>query len=258
MLFRSNTYDFEFTVFNDVTNPILDVTFDGVHILNGDIVSPQPEINISLKDENPFFAMDDTSDFFIYLTYPDKTIERVPFINSQGEEVLLFSKGELPKNKAQITWHPNFTKDGLYKLSVQARDRSKNMAGDNNYEIAFEVINKSTITNLLNYPNPFTTSTRFVFTLTGAQIPDVFKIQILSTSGKVIREIMKEELGTIHIGRNITDFAWDGTDEYGDPVANGVYLYRVITKIDGETIEHKSSGADEFFTKDFGKMYIMR
>ena len=48
------------------------------------------------------------------------------------------------------------------------------------YRIGFEVINKSTITNLMNYPNPFSTSTRFVFVLTGSKVPDNMQIQIMT------------------------------------------------------------------------------
>jgi flagellar hook assembly protein FlgD len=70
--------------------------------------------------------------------------------------------------------------------------------------------------------------------------------------------ITLEELGSIHVGRNITDYAWDGTDEYGDRLANGVYLYRVISRINGEDIEHRDSGADKYFKHEFGKMYLMR
>jgi len=109
----------------------------------------------------------------------------------------------------------------------------------------------------MNYPNPFTTSTRFVFTLTGAVVPDEFTIQIMNVSGTVVREITVDELGPIEIGRNISDYEWDGTDEYGDKLARGVYLYRVIVKIDGEDVEHRESGADKYFTKSFGKMYLL-
>ena len=110
----------------------------------------------------------------------------------------------------------------------------------------------------MNYPNPFSTSTQFVFTLSGATIPDEFTIQIMTVTGKVVREITKDELGDIRIGRNISEYRWNGTDEYGDALANGVYLYRVIVKIDNETVEHRESGADQYFTKEFGKMYLMR
>ena len=120
------------------------------------------------------------------------------------------------------------------------------------------MVNKSSITNVLNYPNPFTTSTRFVFTLTGSEIPSFFKIQILSQSGKLVKEIQQDEIGPIHIGRNITDYAWDGRDNYGDPVGNGVYFYRVVSSIAGQSIDHMETAADKYFKKGFGKMVILR
>jgi len=43
------------------------------------------------------------------------------------------------------------------------------------------------ISNMLNYPNPFTTSTAFVFTITGADVPQNLKIQILTITGKIVR-----------------------------------------------------------------------
>jgi flagellar hook assembly protein FlgD len=99
------------------------------------------------------------------------------------------------------------------------------------------VINKSAITQVINYPNPFTTKTRFVFTLTGARIPDVFTIRIYTVSGKIVKEIHKEELGNIHIGNNITDYYWDGTDNFGDRLANGVYFYQVTVKFNDAVME---------------------
>jgi len=120
-------------------------------------------------------------------------------------------------------------------------------------------VRRTGVTNVLNYPNPFTTSTRFVFTLTGATIPDYMKIQIMTVTGKVVREITMEELGDLHVGNNITDFAWDGTDEYGDKLANGVYLYRVVTKdSEGQEYERFNNNTNQFFQNGFGKMYLMR
>ena len=110
----------------------------------------------------------------------------------------------------------------------------------------------------MNYPNPFSTSTRFVFTLTGAEVPSNFKIQIMTITGKVVREIFEDELGPLHIGRNITQFAWDGKDMFGDQLANGVYLYRVLTKLNGENIKRKETSADNYFKNGWGKMYLMR
>jgi flagellar hook assembly protein FlgD len=137
-------------------------------------------------------------------------------------------------------------------------DASNNKSGSNDFAVSFEVIHQSTITEVMNYPNPFTTSTKFVFTLTGSELPTWFKIQIMTVSGKIVREITQQELGPLRIGKNITEFAWDGTDEYGDPLGNGVYFYKVFTRINEKEIEHRASGADAFFKHEFGKMYLMR
>ena len=80
----------------------------------------------------------------------------------------------------------------------------------------------------------------------------------MTVTGKVVREITVDELGPIRIGRNITSYAWDGRDEYGDRLGNGVYLYRVITKINGQSIENRETSADNFFKEGFGKMYLFR
>jgi len=253
----NNRYSKLFYVEGDAINPALDVTFDGVHILDGDIVSPSPHIKIRLDDENPYLPVDDTSYFDVYLISPDNVQKRIPFIKN-GAENMIFSPASLPSNKAEISFNGNFETDGAYKLVVQATDAANNRSGDNDYKISFEVINKSTLTEVMNYPNPFSSSTRFVFTLTGNEIPEVFTIQILTISGKVIREITKSELGNINIGRNISEYAWDGRDEFGDPLGNGVYLYRVISKLNGSEIEKRATGADNFFHKGFGKMYLMR
>jgi flagellar hook assembly protein FlgD len=80
----------------------------------------------------------------------------------------------------------------------------------------------------------------------------------MTVTGKVVREIDKSELGPIHIGRNITEYAWDGRDEFGDQLANGVYLYRVIVKLDGLQMEKIETPAGQYFTKEFGKMMLIR
>jgi hypothetical protein len=253
----NNTAFKTFSVSTDNQNPLLDVTFDGIHILNGDIVSPSPSIVMQLKDENKLLLLNDTSSFEVFLMSENTQQKRIPFIKN-GVENMVFEPAVNTQNKARLTWNPEALADGKYTLSVIAKDASGNLSGNTSYRIEFEVINKSTVSSVMNYPNPFTTATRFVFTLTGSQIPDVFTIQIMSVTGKVVREITKAELGNITIGRNITEYAWDGTDEFGDRLANGVYLYRVIMKIAGETIEHRASGADDYFIKDFGKMYLFR
>src|SRR5690606_35537446 len=45
---------------SDHEHPILDVSFDGQYIMDGDFVSPDPLINIVMKDNGPFLKKKDT------------------------------------------------------------------------------------------------------------------------------------------------------------------------------------------------------
>lgn len=254
----NNVGQVPFFVITDRTNPLLDVTFDGIHILDGDIVSAKPNIVIQLTDENPFLILDDTSDFRIFMTTVNGTEVPLYFENSNQDYQMEFIPASGSKNKARVELQPTFRHDGYYALRVNATDRSENESGDVDYMISFEVVTRSTITNLLNYPNPFSTSTKFVFVLTGSRIPDDMQIQIITISGKIVKTIDMYELGPIRIGRNVTDYSWDGRDEYGDKLANGVYLYRVQTRLEGQEIEHRHSKADGYFKKGFGKLVILR
>ena len=245
----------EFFVKVDVVNPILDVTFDGKHIVNGDLVSSQPRILITSKDENKVLLQDDTARFILYLKSPNSSdfVE----LKMDGNE-LQYYPATNATNMAIVEYSPSNLIDGEYTLKVQTLDKSGNEAGPKPHEIVFKVINETSISNFYPYPNPFTSQTRFVFTLTGNEIPDYINIKIMTISGKVVKEITKEELGNITIGNNISEYAWNATDEFGDRLANGVYLYKVTVRHDGKEVKPYSTAGDGSFKENMGKLYIMR
>ena len=261
----NNLYVQPFLLVVDRQNPLMDVTFDGKHILEGDIVSPDPEILIEVNDENPYITLSDSSTFELYFM-EGTTSPGIPriFIDDQFGRVQ-FVPAQLPENKAQLFFYPGRgpdgpLADGEYTLRVQGRDKKGNPAGlgDNFYEIHFNVESESRITHLLNYPNPFSTATRFVYTLTGMELPEVFQIHIYTISGKLVKVVDLVELGEVNFGRNITTYAWDGRDEYGDLLANGVYIYKTVIKMPNEPIELREEGIEKYFNNGWGKMYIMR
>jgi hypothetical protein len=256
----NNFAEFRVFVDKDRVNPLLDVTFDGRHITDGEYVANKPQILFRLKDENKFLALDDTSGFLIYMFYPSDPTNPILLTKNQPDVTFIPADPNnlQHNNEARLIYSPTLP-DGTYEIRAQGIDRSKNDAGKYDYRIKFLVDSKPSITNLLNYPNPFTTQTQFVFTVTGTEVPDNLRIQIFSASGKVVKEISREELGDLHIGTNITTYRWDATDTYGDRLANGVYFYRVIVRNnDGTQIELKPTAADKYFKNGYGKMYLMR
>lgn len=250
----------EFFVKQDQKNPLLDVTFDGIHIMNGDLVSSKPFIVVRLEDDNPFLELGDTSLFKLFLKYPSETELRPIAFDSGVVQFYPAVRGDLEEgNEAKIEIRPDLLVDGTYELVVQAEDFTGNQSGRIDYKIAFQVISKSMISNVFNYPNPFSTSTQFVYTLTGDRAPDYFKIQIMTVSGRVVKEITQAELGPLRPGTNRTEYTWDGTDEFGDQLANGVYLYRVVTRDEnGASFERYDTGTDQFFSRNIGKLVILR
>ena len=250
------------------TNPLLDVTFDGTHIFNGDIISAKPNIVINLKSLNKFLALNDSTLLNVYVLYPGQTTPvRINYDNTTMKFVPADTSALSKVNQAEAIYTPNFTQDGTYEIMVQDMDRSGNHSSNVNryegntfydYKMTFQVINKPAITNVLNYPNPFSTSTKFVFTLTGSEIPQYMKIQIMTVRGIVVKEITEQELGPIHIGTNISEYAWDGRDQYGSLLANGVYFYRVVTKLDNKNMDGMGMSYDKYFKKGFGKLVILR
>jgi hypothetical protein len=248
-----------FVVTKDKKRPLLDVHIDGLRVVPNGIVSPKPTIEVSLIDDNPYLRLDDTSVLSMTLQYPNGQKKNIAF-NDPTQSVKFTPASAANQNKASVEFKPIFTQDGTYQLTVKGKDKSDNAAGDVDYLVNFQVITKSSISNVLNYPNPFSTRTQFVYTLTGEAPPQYFRIQIMTVSGKVVREITQEELGVLKIGTHKTDYAWDGRDEYGNQLANGVYLYRVIAKgKDGKAFEgYEGDMTNDLFKKGIGKLVILR
>jgi hypothetical protein len=253
LTFRNNYIDLEtyFVVTPDNNIAVLDVNFDGIYIMDGDIVSPSVMINTLLKNDKSLILKKDTLGLELFLK---KSCEGCLFekVNFSSPKVVWTEATQNSSFKIEL--RPGPLEDGMYTFRVVTED----LGVDKPYEINFEVINEASITNFYPYPNPFSTSVRFVFTVTGSEVPDQIKIQIMTVTGRVVREILQDELGPLRIGNNISEYAWDGRDEFGDQLANGVYIYRVLVRKNGTFVEPRATAGDKAFKQGYGKMYLLR
>ena len=247
-----------FNVINNNVPPTLDVAVDGRHILNGEIVSSMPVIVVQLNDEDPIVRVRNRNAFTLTLQRPGQNnAVLVPLTGSD----IAFSVDSTSGSRARLTFEPGKNgplPDGKYTLRAQGRDPRNAAAAAQEVQLTFEVVNAATISNVYPYPNPVISKTRFVFTVTGHELPRNMKIQIMSLTGRVVREIFMSELGPLHIGNNITDYAWDGTDSYGDRLANGTYLYRVAYDDSNASFSRRDTAGDKAFKNDWGKLVLMR
>jgi hypothetical protein len=114
---------------------------------------------------------------------------------------------------------------GKQRLRIRALDLLGN-ATELEYEIELYEGNPGELSDVYNIPNPFAQSTKFYFkmsgdaTLVGGQ-PSKFAIRIYDQAGRAVRILKNVEPG-------VTE--WNGRDDRGNLLANGLYFYRVFSQ----------------------------
>gem|GEM_PF-397157 len=219
----NNFAEWSFYVRGDDGGPLLDVRFDGVHIRDGDLVSSRPKIEIFVLDDNPHIPLSDTSVVDVYLGRSPFEMYRQTYRDSG----LVFIPPADPtvRNEAHVILHRRFS-EGIYYLRVRARDARGHVAGVRDYFVSFRVVERDGISVVVSYPNPFSTRTRFYYTLSGNTLPSDYYLRIYTADGRLVRHVPREELGPLRFGTHAFDWEWNGTDASGTPLANGVYIYQ--------------------------------
>ena len=126
---------------------------------------------------------------------------------------------------------------GPHSLRLKAWDTYNNSAEK---EIEFIVARneKLALSHVLNYPNPFASSTTFLFDHNQADGEpgnlDV-QVQIYTVAGHLVRTLTASVSSTEPHQKSIT---WNGRDEYNDQLARGVYVYRlsVRSQLNGSSV----------------------
>jgi len=114
-------------------------------------------------------------------------------------------------------------------LGVSAWDNANNPT-ETGISLTLLKTKKLSLLHVFNFPNPFAFETQFTFELTAdAEV----SVDIYTLEGRRIKSIP-----TDYFSIGYHRIAWDGRDEYGGLLANGVYIYK-MTAADGvQTINH--------------------
>ena len=86
-----------------------------------------------------------------------------------------------------------------------------------------------------NYPNPFKQETRFAYLFT-APVEEM-SLKVFTASGRLIRAIQPPDIldDPNPLSADYHEVFWDGLDQEGYEVANGVYFYQLSAKSGGKT-----------------------
>ncbi len=133
-------------------------------------------------------------------------------LNSYQKGKVRYKLGDLPEGKHTLSlkvWDVQNNSNTAYTEFIVAK--SEGLALD----------------HVLNYPNPFTTSTKFFVEHNQCCTTVFIEIQVFTITGKVVKTMNK----TINAEGFRTDgIEWDAKDDFGDKLARGVYVYKVSAK----------------------------
>lgn len=123
----------------------------------------------------------------------------------------------------KINYPLNELTEGKHTLSLKVWDVQNNSSSTfTDFVVSSQA--ELALTHILNYPNPFTTKTKFFIEHNQCCTSLKVLIQVYTISGKVVKSINQ----TINNeGFRFDGIEWDGKDEFGDKLARGVYIYRV-------------------------------
>lgn len=216
----NNTALSKFVIQGDTVTPVMDVTYDGIKINNGDFIQSKPDIKLQFFDDSRM-VISDTSSIKVY-TYDYQTFRfiYVPyFINGVKNPVIDINFPDDRFLQATVNFKPVLS-SGEHQFRYVATDISGNFADSITNTVIVD--NDLRINSIANYPNPMKTETSFMFNLSGELNPTSCKVKIYTVAGRMIKEINYPAV----IGYN--QINWDGKDSDGDYIANGTYLYKFI------------------------------
>ena len=186
--------------------------------VSGGITNESPIFLASLEDENGMNTASGIGHDMVAILDGD---ENNPYILNDYYETEL---DDYTRGKLKFPFR-NLEK-GLHTLTFKGWDVYNNLV---TAEIQFIVVGDETLTltNVLNYPNPFVSYTQFWFTHNRPFEPLNVQVQVMTVTGKIVwtrNQVVNTEG---FLSREIT---WDGKDDFGDKIGKGVYIYKLTVK----------------------------
>ena len=190
-----------------------------------------PDIQITIGNQQHFISGSPVDDApIIQATLTDA--RGIDYI-TRPIELALGRLGEfepIPETEYKLTQHPGSKQLVLtynspelepreYQIRLTASDLEGN-AGES--EITFQVHGKLQLVEPLNYPNPFTRDTTVTCELT--RPAESLTVKIYTLTGRLIRQLKTEAPS------GFIQLKWDGKDDDGNEVANGVYYGKMIVQ----------------------------
>ncbi len=206
---------------NDAEGPEIKFTFaNQPDFFDGDFIPQQADLIVELSDENGLNLTGEVGHHIELVI--DGTIRK------NVTEFFVYNVNSFTSGKLRYTLPP--LPNGTHTLKIIAWDNLNNFSES---ELRFTTAQSDELLleKVVNYPNPFADETQFTFQYQSPNGLGDVRIKIYTVYGRLIREIR----AVANPGFN--KIPWDGRDEAGDLIANGVYLYKIVINDGEKTVE---------------------
>jgi len=208
---------FAFLQTDDLTKPFTEATVNAQRFIDDTYINTTPTIYISASDDNGIDHR--TSSIQCWTNTGDSLVSEHQ--SGNGNTLGLQFLPKLSVSDSIITF--------------LIKDASGNSS--DTLSLRFIVKEKLDLIDYGNFPNPFSNQTRFTYELT--ETVDKYYLDLYTVSGRKIRRFTSASVLT-DLDPNLGGFheiVWDGRDEDGNFVSNGVYFYKMTAKKGKTTIE---------------------
>jgi len=217
----------------DTQGPQISIGFKDRHFASGEYVGANPILRVQISDSLSGVNIAGDIGHKITMVLDGREEERKDLTEFFNYEEGSYTSGSLEYQLFNLA-------EGSHTVQVKAWDNSNNsgIATATFFVVASRELK---ISDVVNFPNPFRDRTDFTFLISrDAEVT----VSIYTLAGRLVKKITTQAVS------NFNAIPWDGCDEDGDELANGVYLYRIVAR---------GQGSDGQVTAEaIGKLVIAR
>ncbi len=219
----------------DNTGPEIDLYMNDTTFVSGGTTDENPILLAMLRDESGINITGRIGHDIV--AYLNEDFSRPIVLND-------FFQADLDTyNSGRVVYPFSNLEDGRHTISLRAWDLHNNPA-QASIDFIVSSSGKLTLQELMNYPNPFNHETYFRFKHNHPFSELDVRIEIYDLQGRLVRSI-KKQVNTP--GFQSTPIRWDGSNQSGTPLGNGIYVYRLTV-----------STPDGLHSRQSEKLVIMR
>ncbi len=202
----------------DNEGPVVQAFIDNDKFREGGVTGPDPLLFVKLSDDNGINVTGSSIGHDLVAILDDDADNPFVLNNYYQTNPDDFQSGTVSFPMSGIA-------PGRHRIRVKAWDTYNN-SGEG--AVTFEVVDKSqgAISEVYNYPNPFTQQTTFVIQHNLSKENLDVIIRVYNTSGQLVRSLEQN----ITPEGNRTEIGWDGESDNGFAMSSGVYFYKVQIK----------------------------